>query len=205
MTMSDRSDVATVQLKIRMRESVRASLEQAAKLNEWPLNREIASRLDESLREESRLGGPLNANIFYAMASAIGAVERQTGEDWSHDYATWRTAKALLIGLIDDIRPMPPGAAAISKAVAGLRAAEAVETAAVEKALAAAAAYTDHQPTLDELKTTGDALEATTEARRKVADAKSALEAAFLEMDAANDEALALAKSMTEAVQDRAS
>ena len=74
--MARRKKSATVQLKVRIKEELRARLEKAAKARDVSMNAEIGERLEKSFEYENRLGGPLVADLV----ESIGAVMRSTGE-----------------------------------------------------------------------------------------------------------------------------
>jgi hypothetical protein len=119
--MSEREESATVQLKVRVKERMRAALEEAARQNDWTLNREISQRLDQSLDFEERLGGATLLSFFQASALAIKVVEGRTGKRWNEDTATWHAAKAMLEQQWRNWRPTPPNAPAITAALAHQR------------------------------------------------------------------------------------
>lgn len=114
----DRAESSSVQLKVRVKERTRAILEQAAKENEQPLNKEIASRLEDSIRQESELGGRRTASFLRLVATTIEDIEAATGKAWHDDYATWHAVRAALPTVIDDIlkrnRPIAPNAEKIA-------------------------------------------------------------------------------------------
>ncbi len=74
--MARRKKSATVQLKVRIKEELRARLEKAAKARDVSMNAEIGERLGKSFEYENRLGGPLVADLV----ELIGAAMRSTGE-----------------------------------------------------------------------------------------------------------------------------
>lgn len=74
--MARRKKSATVQLKVRIKEELRARLEKAGKARNVSMNAEIGERLEKSFEYENRLGGPLVTDLL----ESIGAVMRSTGE-----------------------------------------------------------------------------------------------------------------------------
>lgn len=111
--MADRKPSANAQLKIRVRETSRQKLEEAARLNEWPLNREIVTRLDRSLDEDESLGGRQTTAFLRLLAAQIADVEARTGHDWSTDHTTWEAATLAIISLLQLRRPEQEGAGEI--------------------------------------------------------------------------------------------
>lgn len=86
--MARRKKSATVQIKVRIKEELRARLEKAAKARGVSLNAEIGDRLENSFEYESRLGGPLVADIL----ESVGAAMRSTGELCAF-FATYQISK----------------------------------------------------------------------------------------------------------------
>ena len=74
--MARRKKSATVQVKVRIKEELRARLENAAKARDVSMNAEIGERLETSFEYENRLGGPMVADLL----ESIGATMRSTGE-----------------------------------------------------------------------------------------------------------------------------
>ena len=68
MAASSREASATVDIKIRMKEPLRAKIEEAAKNHGVSMNAEMVSRLDQSFIEEQSLGGPSLHSVFLAAA-----------------------------------------------------------------------------------------------------------------------------------------
>ena len=94
---------ATVDLKVRMKEPLRAKIESSAKKHGVSLNAEIVRRTEESFRKEDRDGlivakavGGIYASFgglptFQAMrflADAISLIETRTGDSWETDPKT---------------------------------------------------------------------------------------------------------------------
>jgi hypothetical protein len=65
---SSREAAATVDIKIRMKEPLRAKIEEAAKNHGVSMNAEMVSRLNNSFTEEQTLGGPSLLSLFLAAA-----------------------------------------------------------------------------------------------------------------------------------------
>ena len=74
--MPDRNTTAIVQLKVRMREPLRAQLEQAAKGTGHSMNAEMVERFEHSFDLEDRLGGPGMVDLM----ETIAIVMKSTGE-----------------------------------------------------------------------------------------------------------------------------
>jgi hypothetical protein len=94
--MAERGDTAKVQLKVRLREPLRARLEAEAKKHDYSLNTEIVRRLEASVRDQD-LGAVLFRDeqmfgIMDALARLIRAIELDTGHRWDEDRATYERA-----------------------------------------------------------------------------------------------------------------
>lgn len=106
--MTARPETATAQLKIRVREDVRRQLEASARENDWPLNKEIAERLEKTLREDENLGGGRTAAFLRLTATLVDAIEQETGQDWLSDPMTFATVRRVIRALVDRRRPTGP-------------------------------------------------------------------------------------------------
>jgi hypothetical protein len=91
--MSGRAETATIQLKVRTKEPLRAALEQAAGQRGISLNSEIVRRLDRSFADDERFGGSEMLAVVNMLAGAflrglqLGASAQQHPE--------WTTAQQL--------------------------------------------------------------------------------------------------------------
>ncbi len=102
--MADRSDTTRAQIKLRLREPLRARLETEAKKNGYSLNTEIVRRLEVSVRDQD-LGAVLfrDQAMFGTMdtlARLIRAVEIHTGHRWNEDLKTYETAVEIIYKLL---------------------------------------------------------------------------------------------------------
>ena len=108
-----RKSSETVQLKLRMKEPTRASIEKAAKRRGVSMNSEINARLDQSFEDENivddamerEFGSVQTRNIFRALASAATRIESATGKSWADD---WDTSNAVETGWRRIIRAYMP-------------------------------------------------------------------------------------------------
>lgn len=105
-TLEDRGDSATAQLKIRVKERTRAELEQAAKVNDWPLNREIATRLETSLEHERRAPTRETGVLLNAVSTMIAVIEANTGNRWHEDGFTFLAVKRAIDDLFEANSPL---------------------------------------------------------------------------------------------------
>jgi hypothetical protein len=113
--MLDRADGDTVQLKVRLKESARARLERAAKVNDWPLNREIASRIERSLSDDDQAGGPVNSTFLRLFSAMVATAEQRTGKRWIDDLETWIAVRSSVeMLLLANRPPIPNTDAAVS-------------------------------------------------------------------------------------------
>jgi hypothetical protein len=74
--MTKRSKAATVDLKVRVKEPMRAALERSAKSRGISMNAEMGRRLERSFESEAARGGP----DVDAILDAMGAAMKATGE-----------------------------------------------------------------------------------------------------------------------------
>jgi hypothetical protein len=91
-----RSRKATIDLKVRMKEPLRAAIEKAAKARGVSLNRETVARLEKSFHmeqaEESSLGGSEIAPLIRILGATVELLEQRTGGKVLED---WRTGLAV--------------------------------------------------------------------------------------------------------------
>jgi hypothetical protein len=98
--MPERESTAKAQLKLRLREPLRARLEAEAKRNGYSLNTEIVRRLEASIRDED-IGAIMfgDAQMFGLMdflARIIRAIEIDAGKPWTEDGETYlRTVETI--------------------------------------------------------------------------------------------------------------
>lgn len=96
--MSEREQSATVQLKIRMKEPLRAELEQAAQERGVSLNAEAVDRLERSFRKDEDLyGSAITAVFVKMMAVLIQCVENEKGGKLYDDRETTEEVFAALL------------------------------------------------------------------------------------------------------------
>lgn len=89
--MPPRKKSETVALNLRMKKSLRAKLERAAKNSGGSMNREIVERLAASLGKKSALyesfGGEKNFRFFRVLGFTVGTIESEAGTSWMEDEA----------------------------------------------------------------------------------------------------------------------
>lgn len=86
--MPKRKQTDTVDLKVRMKEPLRASLERAAKRRGVSMNAEAVNRLEQSFEIEDRFGGPRMVELM----ESVARIMKQTGEIAGH-YESGKSAK----------------------------------------------------------------------------------------------------------------
>jgi hypothetical protein len=104
----------TVQLKVRVREDLRAQLERAATERDVSLNTEIAERLAKSFEAQSQLqaaveaqlGGAHTAALLKLTAARIQLIEVRTGKRWIDDPLTTLEVRKAWAEVLDAI-PLP--------------------------------------------------------------------------------------------------
>jgi hypothetical protein len=91
--MPERDDTAKAQLKVRLREPLRARLEAEAKRNGYSLNSEIVARLEASIRDSELgaiiFGDPQLFGLVDTIARVIRAAELRAGKPWTESPATY--------------------------------------------------------------------------------------------------------------------
>lgn len=110
--MAARDQTATVQLKIRMREALRARLEQAAEARQVSLNAEAVERLQGSFGQEDAWGGPgvkqmamLMASTFVLSGEMAARGTADPPEDWKKDAYCYQQA---MVGVLDALLKYHP-------------------------------------------------------------------------------------------------
>ena len=104
-----RKQSATVQLKLRMKEPLRARLEKTAKTRGVSLNSEAVDRIDRSYEHESgilwSIGGLEYFPLLAMLGNAVKLVEEQTGRKWQQDFETRAQVKQAIATIFDAISP----------------------------------------------------------------------------------------------------
>jgi hypothetical protein len=77
--MDERSESDTVQLKVRMKEPLRAALEEAARQRGVSLNSEVVRRLERSFEQEQRLEDVFGGIDVYRLMRVIAAIMDSAG------------------------------------------------------------------------------------------------------------------------------
>ena len=107
-----RAKSATVDLKARMKEPLRAKLEVAAKTRGVSLNFEMVSRLESSFAKESAqddaLGGAETHAVLRMFGAAAHLIDIRTGKSWLSDWETALAVKAAWKMLALTVAPSPP-------------------------------------------------------------------------------------------------
>jgi hypothetical protein len=115
--MDERPQSATVDLKVRMKEPLRVSLETAAKARGVSMNAEAVARLERSFSEESAFGGPDLRDAVFSMVAAFAyngerAAQAEghpewTARDWLADPDCYREA---MLAAMESLLMKQPGA-----------------------------------------------------------------------------------------------
>ncbi len=102
--MAKRPKSATVQIKARLKEPLRAALESAADDRGTSMNAEIVRRLEDSFRQDEveieRFGGVVTQTFMKALAAAIRFVEQRTKKKWHEDKDTGDAAMVAMYGIM---------------------------------------------------------------------------------------------------------
>jgi hypothetical protein len=102
-----RNAAETVQFKLRIKEGLRAKIEDAASKSGGSMNTEIAARLEESLREDEQFGGTETRQAMVWLANDIAKIERVTGKSWTEDPTTFEAVALTLGASVERRRPRP--------------------------------------------------------------------------------------------------
>lgn len=87
--MVKRSKAATIQLKVRMKEPMRAKIERAAEYRGISMSAEIVSRLEDTFENRDvSFGGSDRYQLMRLFAISMGVVEQKTGKSWLEDTET---------------------------------------------------------------------------------------------------------------------
>lgn len=103
----------TIQLKVRMKEPLRARIEEAAKKRGVSMNVEAVNRLESSFANEGRVadefGGQEKYQIFRMLSVAAETVESRTGNSWLADEGTATAVNFVWQYLVSQLLPgLPP-------------------------------------------------------------------------------------------------
>ena len=113
---------ATVDLKVRMKEPLRARLEKAAKADGISLNAEAVRMIEEGFRSKedetsiaaraavgiyTSFGGIAGFQVMRLLASSISAIEMNTNTKWTDDSDTFDRAKQACTTILELFRPTP--------------------------------------------------------------------------------------------------
>jgi hypothetical protein len=77
--MAPRHQAMTVQFKVRMKEPLRADLEEAARLRGVSMNAEIVARLEQSFEQKQRLEDVFGGMVVYRLMRVIAAIMDSAG------------------------------------------------------------------------------------------------------------------------------
>ena len=103
---------ATVDLKVRMKEPLRARIEKSAKLGGRSLNAEVVRRLESSFAREEQVSEALGGDELYALFRMLGAatnlIEERLGKSWSSDYEAFIAVRSAWDRLLKEAGPEYP-------------------------------------------------------------------------------------------------
>lgn len=112
MTESARNPTDIVNLKLRLREDMRAKLEAQAKEDGMSLNAEIISRLQSTFDDDRRglleaalLSGVHNARIVRGISALL--VIADPGEEWNNNKSQRIAVRFCINRVLDALMPMP--------------------------------------------------------------------------------------------------
>ncbi len=100
--MAKRDKKAKVDLKLRMKEPLRASIEAAAAERGFSMNAEMVDRLESSfMAREGLFGSSQKYRLMQVAAAVVLAIEERTGTSCSDDPDTLEAAKAGVCTVLD--------------------------------------------------------------------------------------------------------
>lgn len=102
---SERGEAKRAPINMRTTPTIRAALEDAAARGGRSLAQEIEQRLERSIEEDARNGGPHTAAFLRLAGAAIQTIELQSGARWTDDWPTFAKARAALTRLLDWYNP----------------------------------------------------------------------------------------------------
>jgi hypothetical protein len=103
--MADRKSV--IQFKIRIRKSLRQSLERAAKAADRSANEEAEFRLERSFAYDRTAGEPWNLELARNVSLCASLIEKGTGKGWLTDFATRQRLLAAVQELVEATDAQP--------------------------------------------------------------------------------------------------
>jgi hypothetical protein len=105
MAARQQSDI--VQIKLRLKEQLRARIEENAQIRGVSINSEIVNRLERSLIEQDVLyENSYTRKLLQTLAGAISIIEHQTGKRWIDDADTFSKALLSIYGILGQIGPI---------------------------------------------------------------------------------------------------
>jgi hypothetical protein len=118
--MAEREKTATVDLRVRMKESLRSQVQAAAEDHGISLNAEAVARLERSFQDEERFGGPEAFTALVTMMAAFlgtgQTAARSSGHpdwqipDWMADPYSYQSAATAVVEALWSNHPHPiPG------------------------------------------------------------------------------------------------
>jgi hypothetical protein len=102
--MRAREEAQTAQLKIRIKEPLRAAIERDAARRGVTMNVAINDRLEKSFSDEDRIGGPHSVNFFRTLEAKVMALV-QPGFDWATDSAIRNFVINKFPEIVEELRP----------------------------------------------------------------------------------------------------
>ena len=100
-----RAKSATIDLKVRMKEPLRACIEEAAREHGVSMNAEIVNRLARTFREEETayaiFGSKLRYRQMQLLAVTVQLIEEQTGHKWTGDFETAEAIRTAFASFVD--------------------------------------------------------------------------------------------------------
>jgi Arc-like DNA binding domain len=114
--MSERAETANAQLKIRMKEPLRAALEAAARQRGVSMNAEMIARLERSFEQDQRIADVFGsaelfglmralAAIMTSAATAVVTTSEEEAQDWLADPWRYDLAVRAAVAALEALKP----------------------------------------------------------------------------------------------------
>lgn len=100
-------EIKRAPISMRVTPAFRVRLEQSAAMQGRSLAQEVEQRLERSLVEEERRGGPALDGLIGNFVAYVAEIEATTGKAWTRDLETFGAVRAALIDELSNWTPIP--------------------------------------------------------------------------------------------------
>lgn len=115
--MAKRSKTAIANLKVRLRESLRAKIERAAKSRGVSMNAEMVDRVDESFEKEAEIERLFGSDEVFALMKVVSSAMHLTGRfantgsgypHWAQNPVAYHEATLAAARVLEALKPTGP-------------------------------------------------------------------------------------------------